>query len=71
MILGDETPFDSTVFDEMAEPVTGGHPGASSSASAMARDQALSEPHRDPNQIRAMYDLPELDEDELELWLQG
>jgi hypothetical protein len=73
--MGDTTPFDSTIFDEMDAAATPAPPGSprsgSSNTEEMARRSAILQPQRDPNEIRASYDLPPLEGEALADWLQG
>lgn len=74
--MGDTTPFDSTIFDEFGDALvtpapTGVPRHGSSTAEEMARRSAILQPQRDPNEIRASYDLPALESEALADWLQG
>lgn len=70
MTDGDETPFDSTVFE--GGVYGGGGPSREcSSDSEMALRMVRVQPKRDPNDIRETYGLPRLEPDELEKWLEG
>lgn len=73
--MGDDTPFDSTIFDEFADRLVKKSPASPArefhSHSAMARHMATLQPNRDPNDVRESYGLPRLAADGLAAWLGG
>jgi hypothetical protein len=69
--MGDDGEFSAGDFEGIVPEIEGKPRGSSSSTEEMARQQALSEPKRDPNDIRELYGLPRLDPDQIPAWLEA
>jgi len=68
-MTGDDGQFSAGDFEGFLPPPAPGAGGTSTPAEERARQQALSEPDRDPNEIREIYGLKKLGDEALLDWL--
>jgi hypothetical protein len=70
--MGDDGQFSADMFDGFVPPVDPKKPrGKSSTSSQMARKDALTRPGADPNDVRELYELEPLPDDQIQAWLDA
>jgi hypothetical protein len=70
--MGDDGQFDASAFDGLVPPRDPNKPmGKFSTGSQMARKDALTRPGADPNDVRELYELERLPEDQVQAWLDA